>query len=100
MALLVGGRHLTVLTAKMPIVPTGVDPSLLEVLLSLFYTTDMRKLSEAGNVKSKRPASLDILCIHFLRGLVPCLIKKLLFCFAARWTQVICFIPIWGMSES
>ena len=95
-ALLVRGRHLTVLSAKMPIVPAGVDPSLLEVLLSPFYPTGMRKRSEAGNVKRKRPASLAILCIYFLQGLVPCLVKKLLFCFAAHWTRVICFIPIWG----
>ena len=96
MALLIGGRHLTVLTAKMPVVSTSVDPSVLEVLLSPFYPTGIKKHSEAGNVKCKRPASVAILCIHFLRGLVPCLVKKLLFCFAAHWTQVICFIPIWG----
>lgn len=86
-AVLAWSYQLTVVTAEMPVVPPGVDPLLLEVLLSPFYPTGVRECSATRNSKSESPASPAILCIHFLRGLAPGLVNRFCFCFAAHWSQ-------------
>lgn len=95
-AVLAWSYQLTVVTTEMPVVPPGVDPWLLEVLLSPSYPTGVRECRATRDSKSESPASPAILCVRLLRGLAPGLVTGFGLVLLLTGRRVICFIPIWG----